>query len=248
MRDLLGLPLDASAHGYQIDDMIGLVHVLMALLFVGWGIYFVYALVRFRRSKHPRADYVGAKGKTSTYVEGGVAVFEAVLLIGFAIPLWSSVVNDIPPTEGSTVVRVVAEQFAWNIHYPGDDGIFGRTDINLITAENPLGLDRSDPAAMDDIFTINQMNIPIDKPVVAFLTSKDVIHSFAIPVMRVKQDVIPGERATVWFEPKIAGEYEIACAQLCGLGHYRMRGFVTVMTHEEYKEWLEEEAAYLDEY
>lgn len=246
MNDFLGLPPDASAHGAQIDHMIGLVHWLMAFLFAGWGVFFVYTLVRFRRSKQPRANYTGVKSHASSYLEGAVAVIEAVLLIGFAIPFWANVVTAYPSEAESLVVRVVAEQFAWNVHYPGRDGIFGKTDISLVTADNPIGLDRSDPAAMDDIATINQMNLPVDKPVIAWLSSKDVIHSFGIPLMRVKHDAIPGERIPVWFVPIKTGEYEIACAQLCGLGHYRMRGFVTVQTPEEFEAWLQEEESYLE--
>jgi cytochrome c oxidase subunit 2 len=315
MTDFLGLPLDASQHGHRIDEMLGVVHWLMLLLFVGWGLYFVYVLVRFRRSKNERANYSGVKSHFSTYIEVGVAIFEAVLLVGFAIPIWSSVVNAFPADKDATTVRVIAEQFAWNVHYPGADGVFGKTDIKLISAENPIGLDRNDPAAIDDITTVNQLNLPVGKPVIIYLTTKDVIHSFSIPFLRVKHDAIPGERIPVWFVPEktsaevarqLTGKYsiaggrfpqqlavmvssldynaadgsaivaagspitedvipelnaagiqevearpevpfEIACAQLCGLGHFRMRGFVTIQTQEEYSAWLAEQASYLEQ-
>ena len=96
---------------------------------------------------------------------------------------------------------MVGEQFAWNIHYPGPDGKFGRTDIKLVSADNPLGLDRTDPNAKDDITTINQLNLPVDRPVLVHLSSKDVIHSFGLYEMRVKQDAIPGMNIPVWFIP-----------------------------------------------
>ena len=138
---------------------------------------------------------------------------------------------------------MVAEQFAWNIHYPGADGVFGTTRLDLVDAEfNPLGLDRDDPYAVDDITTINQLHIPVNKPVLIQLSSKDVIHSFALPVMRVKQDAVPGMEIPVWFVPIKIGNWEIACAQLCGLGHYRMRGFLTVESAEDYEAWLAAEA------
>jgi cytochrome c oxidase subunit 2 len=247
MQDLLGLPPAASEHAAQIDNMIGMLHILMVALFLGWGTYFMYVLLRFRKSRQSKADYAGARSHASTYLEVLVAVIEGVLLVGFAVPIWASVVTDFPSEEESTVVRVVAEQFAWNVHYPGADGVFGRSDIALITSDNPLGLDRSDPACKDDIATINQLNLPVDKPVIVHLSSKDVIHSFGIPVMRVKQDAIPGQLVPLWFTPRKTGEYEIACAQLCGLGHYRMRGFVTVQTADEFQAWLNEEASYLEE-
>ena len=256
MTDWLGLPVLASAHGGQIDGMIGWVHVFMLLLFVGWGGFFVYCLVRFRRSRNPVAIYTGVTSNVSTYSEIGVVIVEAVLLIGFAIPLWAARVEGLPPENEALVVQVTGEQFAWNIHYPGPDRVFGRTDIKLLDLQsNPLGLDRSDPAAKDDVTTVNQLNLPVNRPIIVRLRSKDVIHSFGVPEFRVKQDAIPGLTIPIWFVPTIttadmrtqtgnaAFQYEIACAQLCGLGHARMRGFVTVHSAEEFQKWMDEAVA-----
>jgi cytochrome c oxidase subunit 2 len=185
-----------------------------------------------------------------------VAVVEAVLLIGFAIPLWATRVEALPPENEALVVQVTGEQFAWNIHYPGPDRTFGRTDIKLLDLQsNPLGLDRDDPAAKDDVTTVNQLHLPVNTPIIVRLRSKEVIHSFGVPEFRVKQDAIPGLTIPIWFIPTVTTadmktrtgnpefEYEIACAQLCGLGHARMRGFVTVQTTEEFQKWLEETTA-----
>ena len=120
----------------------------------------MFVLFRFRKGANPRADYHGAKGKISKMLEIGIVVVEIVLLVFFAIPAWATRVSNFPPDSQATVVRVVGEQFAWNIQYPGPDGKFGRTDISLMAADNPLGLDRSDPAAKDDITTINQLTLP----------------------------------------------------------------------------------------
>jgi cytochrome c oxidase subunit 2 len=253
MTDWLGLPALASAHGGQIDNMIGWVHVFMLVLFVGWGGFFVYTLVRFRKSRNPVANYTGVKSHASAYSEVGVAVIEAILLFGFAIPLWAARVDRMPPASEALVVQVTGEQFAWNIHYPGPDGVFGRTDIKLLDLQaNPLGLDRTDPAAKDDVTNVNQLYLPVNKPIIIRLRSKDVIHSFGVPEFRVKQDAIPGLTIPLWFVPTVTTaemrtrtgnaefQYEIACAQLCGLGHYRMRAFVTVQTAEEFQRWLEE--------
>ena len=360
MEQFLGLPPDASMRGHEIDNLIIIVHWLMFALFAGWGSFYVYTLIRFRRSRNPRANYAGVKGHTSTYLEVAVAVIEAVLLIGFSIPLWSVRVSAFPAEKDALVIRVVGEQFAWNVHYPGPDGIFGRTDIKLVDQDNPLGLDRSDPAAKDDITTINQLNLPLNKPVIVHLSSKDVIHSFSIPYLRVKQDAIPGMNVPLWFVPTktsaevqvgLARDYsiapvsvstklaslrvaaqdyngrdgsaivkkgdmladesdstlmqagynrvmvtpdflgkvamkdyngsdgtsvikkgdpisddailkltamgitrvlaapdvpiEIACAQLCGLGHFRMRGFVTIQSPDQYNAWVAEQEAAL---
>jgi cytochrome c oxidase subunit II len=241
MQEFLRMPVQASAHAAEIDQMTVLVHWLMAILFVGWGIYYVFVLFRFRRAANPVASYTGAKGKISKGTEVAVALIEVLLLVFYAIPAWAKRVKAFPSENEAVVVRVVAEQFAWNMQYPGPDGRFGRTDIKLISADNPLGLDRADAAAKDDITTINQLNLPVDRPVLIHPSRKDVIHSFGLIEMRVKQDAVPGMQMPVWFIPTRPGEYEIACSQLCGLGHFRMRGFVTVQTATDYEKWFGEQ-------
>ena len=150
------------------------------------------------------ADYTGVKSNASNYLEIAVAVVEAVLLFGFAIPLWAARVDGMPPASEALVVQVTGEQFAWNIHYAGPDGVFGRTDIKLLDLQsNPLGLDRSDPAAKDDVTTVNQLYLPVNTPIIVRLRSKDVIHSFGVPEFRVKQDAIPGLTIPIWFVPTV---------------------------------------------
>jgi cytochrome c oxidase subunit 2 len=260
MTDLLGLPYLASQHGSAIDRTVGYMHVLMLALFVGWGGFLLYALWRFRRARNPVANYHGVTSHASSYLEVGVAVAEGVLLFGFSVPMWMQRVDRIPPESQATVVEVTAEQFAWNIHYAGPDGRFGRTDIKLIDVQtNPLGLDHKDAAAKDDVITLNQLHLPAGKPAIIKLRSKDVIHSFNLPEFRIKQDTVPGLTIPVWFVPDVTTaqmrertgnpefQYEIACAQLCGLGHYRMRGFVTIDTPGEYQSWMDAEQAKIRE-
>jgi len=251
------LPIDASAHGPELDRWTAVVHWLMVVLFVGWGVYFVLALYRFRAGRNPRASYEGTKTHFSTYAEVGVALFEGVLLVGFAIPAWAKWVQPPDPADDPVEVRVVGEQFAWNVHYPGPDGTFGRSDVELVTASNPLGIDPDDPASKDDVTTVNQLRLPVDRPVTVRLASKDVIHSFGLPYFRVKQDAIPGMEVPVHFTPttvtptesrfpKCAADrtcWEIACAQLCGLGHFRMRGYVQILEQGEYAAWIDGEVA-----
>jgi cytochrome c oxidase subunit 2 len=241
MLEWLGLPVQASAHAAEVDHMTVLVHWLMLVLFVGWGAFFLFVLVRFRKGANPVASYTGAKGKFAKSTEVLVAIVEIVLLVFYAIPAWATRVSEMPSESEAVIVRVVAEQFAWNVHYPGRDRMFGRTDMKLVSADNPLGLDRSDANAKDDIATINQLNLPADRPILVHLSSKDVIHSFGLYEMRVKQDAIPGMEIPVWFVPTRSGEYEIACSQLCGLGHYRMRGFVTIQSQPDFDTWMAEQ-------
>jgi cytochrome c oxidase subunit II len=260
MERWLGLPALASEHGHRLDYLTGLVHWMMLILFVVWGAFFLYLVIRFRRSRNPQASYEGTKSKVSTYGEVAVAIAEVVLLVGFSIPLYSARIDDTPDESEATVVRVKAQQFAWNVHYPGADGIFGMTKLELVdAATNPLGLDRSDPNAKDDFTTINQLHLPVHKKALIYLSSMDVIHSFFLPEMRVKQDAIPGLEFPVWFEPTVttaemretkgndAFNYEIACAQLCGNSHATMRGFLTIHPQEEYDAWVAEQEAALAE-
>lgn len=236
---MFGLPINASSHGYEIDQMIYLVHGLMFVLFVGWGIFFVVTLARFNRRVSPKANYTGVKSHASQSIEIAVIVAEVILLAGFSIPFWARQVNAFPNRPDAIEIRIVAEQFAWNVHYPGKDGKFGKTNLKLMDAQNnPIGLDLSDPNAKDDITTVNQLHVPIGRPVVIHLSTKDVIHCFFLPQMRVKQDVIPGMSIQTWFIPTKTGAWEIACAQLCGIGHYRMKGFYTVHSEAEYDQWL----------
>jgi cytochrome c oxidase subunit II len=256
MHKLLGLPEVASVHGPGLDQVTIIVHALMAVMFIGWGALFLYMLVRFRRSRNPLANYHGARSRASSWAEWGVVGAEAVLLIGFSVPLWSERVDAFPDEDEALVVRLVAEQFAWTAHYAGADGVFGRTSPQRVDiGTNPLGLERDDPFGKDDVVSVNRLHLPVNRPVVVHLTSKDVIHSFMLNEMRVKQDTIPGLSIPVHFTPTVTTaemrerlgkpdfDYEIACAQLCGIGHYRMRGFVTVHGQEEFDSWLAAESA-----
>ena len=258
----LGLPISISSSGPAIDETIVLMHWLMLFLFIGWGTFFIVSLIKFRKSKSPQADYVGVKSHMSTVFEVAVALIEIILLIGFSFPIWANRVNDVPTSNQDIIhVRVVAQQYAWNIHYPGPDGLFGNLKSELVDeVSNPIGLDRSSFGASDDFFTINQFHIPVNKKVRIDLSTKDVIHSFKLPELRVGQDAIPGMTIPIHFEATMTSEQflkqmigtpregkglEIACAQLCGLGHYRMKGYLTVETDDEYSDWLDLQAEYL---
>lgn len=237
---LLGIVDNASEHGFQIDEMMNVVHWVMALLFIGWGTFFVFTLIRFRKARNPKADYHGARSHASSHLEFTVVLAEAVLLLGFAIPMWARRANGPPPAQNAERIRVVAEQFRWNFHYPGPDGKFGRQRADLISALNPLGIDPADEAGKDDFVSSNEVHLPLNKDVILDITSKDVIHSFALHPMRIGQDAIPGTSSPVWFRPIKSGEYELVCGQLCGSGHYAMRAAVVVDPPDAYADWLKE--------
>lgn len=238
------LPPDVSQDGHKIDRLINVLHVFMAVLFVGWGVFFIYCLVKFRQRPGVKAQYEPVKAAISKYGEIGVIAFEAVLLLGFSIPIWASVKNDIPTdAENPLRIRVLGEQFAWNFHYPGADGKFGRIRADLVnSATNPMGLDKSgDPNAADDVVA-GEMHIPVNRPIICDISAKDVIHSFSVPVLRVKQDAIPGMTVPVWFKAVKEGIYEVACAQLCGNNHYAMRALMFIEPQTKFDAWMAEKS------
>ncbi len=236
---ILGMPELASKNGESVDALIVYVHWLMIALFIGWMIYFGYAVRRFRASRHPKANYHGVKNHASSYIEIGVVIAEAVLLVGVAIPVWAKAVNQFPDAKNSTIIYVMAQQYAWNIRYAGPDGVFGRQDMKYVSSDNVFGVDPTDPAGKDDIQTLNEIHVPVNKPVIVYVSSKDVIHSFKVVAMRVCQDAIPGLRIPCWFTPTKIGRYQVNCAQLCGGGHSAMTGgFLTVDSQADYDQWL----------
>jgi cytochrome c oxidase subunit 2 len=242
LMESLGITPNASLHGFAIDSMLEMLHWFMLVLFVGWGSFYFYTLWRFQKRKNPQASYVGTTSHLPTKLEGGVLVLEVVLLMAFAAPIWAARVDQFPT--GPDVVRVnaVGQQFQWDLQYTGGDEKFGNRKIKLVTGSNPLGLDRTDPDAADDLTAVNEMHVPVNTPCVVNVMSKDVIHDFCIPNMRVAQDAIPGSIIPLWFIPIKTGTYEIVCAQLCGNNHSQMKGTLVVDTEADYRKWFDETA------
>ena len=152
--------------------------------------------------------------------------------------VWANVHFEKAPAD-SLEIQVLAKQFAWSFRYAGPDGKFGKTDIKLINDANanPFGLDDKDPASKDDVVT-GVMFVPVNREVEVILRAHDVIHSFYVPSMRFKQDAVPGLAIHMHFTPIQTGDYEIACAELCGLGHYKMHGMLKVVSQEDFDKWL----------
>jgi cytochrome c oxidase subunit II len=248
--DWLNLPQLASRHGEDVDGLLLGLHNVMLLLFVGWIIYLFFALWRFRAKRNPKANPVGVKTFVFVLLIGFVIVEEAVTLFGAGIPLWNNFVTVYPDENQATVVRVNAQQFTWNARYPGKDGKFGAQDHTLISASNPLGYVSGDEAGKDDVVPpLKDIRVPLEpidadgdgkqdvdslgrlqfKPVIIYLTSMDVIHSFKVLSLRITQDAIPGMIIPIHFMPTREGKYAITCAQLCGNGHATMIGWLTIM-------------------
>jgi cytochrome c oxidase subunit 2 len=239
-RNILGMPEPAALGAKPIDDLIVWVHYLMLVLFVGWIAYFFYVLWRFNARRQARADHDGSKSSMPKYIELGVVLAEVVLLVGIAIPLWGKNVLQFPDPQNAVLVQVQAQQFGWNFRYAGPDHKFGQQDMKTISNSNIFGVDTNDPAGNDDVQFLNgNLHVVVNKPVLIYLSSKDVIHSFKVVSMRVTQDAIPGLRIPITFTPTKLGRYQIECAQLCGGGHSSMAGgFVLVETQEDFDKWF----------
>lgn len=239
MEKFLSLPALASEHGQSVNNLVIYIHWLMIVLFVGWLIYFGYVLWRFRQKRNQRGDYLGVRNHASSYIEVLVAGIEGALLIFVAVPVWAKQVDKFPKESESTVIQVMAQQFAWNARYAGPDGVFGKQDVRLVNSTNTFGVDPADAKGKDDVQVLNEIHVPVNKPVIAYISSKDVIHSFKLLAMRVTQDAIPGMRVPIWFKPVKEGRYQIYCAQLCGNGHASMAGgLVVVESEKDYSKWL----------
>jgi cytochrome c oxidase subunit 2 len=240
----LGIPDSYSQHGPDVDHLIDVVHWFMIVLFVGWSIYLTIALIKHRRSANPKANYFGVTNHISSHVEIAVVVIEAVLLLGFAIPLWRERSDKFDQeAAGEHVrVRVIGWQFGWTYHYPGKDGKFGRIDPFQISGTNELGIDKKDPNSSDD-FTSPILKLPVDMTAILDINSKDVIHNYAIVPMRIQQDAIPGKHdIPMWFTPTKTLETSVVCAQLCGEGHGNMVGTLEVIDQAAYKTWADSQS------
>ena len=237
------LPFAGSEHAAAFDAVLTSVHVHMAVQALAWGTFFVYCLFRFRAGANPQPAARGLRPLFPVLAIAFVIIGDVALLATAALPAWIKRATLPDPTAMPLEVRVVAEQFAWNIHYPGPDGQFGPTNNALISASNPLGIDRRASAARDDIGLQNILTVPVGRPVVVHLSSRDVVHSFTLNEMRVRQDATPGLIVRTWFTPTTTGQWEIACSQLCGLGHYRMRGAFSVVTADQWSAWQAREVA-----
>ena len=241
------LPPLASENGAGIDRMLYyLLFTIGGLMIVGHFIlgYFILRFgsggkVTFRQST-PAAE---KKWSLIPMVAMALVAEGGVLLLG--MPVWAKYTAAQAPADAIRV-EVTGEQFAWNVRYPGADGEFGKTDPEKITLDNPIGLDPADAAAQDDLVVLGVMRIPVDKPALVHLRSKDTLHSFFLPHQRVKQDAVPGMVIDTWFIPTEEGDFEIACAELCGFGHFQMRGVVRVQSAEAFEEWLKEEPPFLE--
>jgi len=227
----------ASRHGADIDRVFNITLVITGVLFILMQLGLAALVLRFR---HRGGDTALPAKRRS---EHRFALIAGALIFGVDITLFALGESEWfkawgPAPENSAAVEALASQFMWHFRYAGPDGKFGKTSAALIAPDNPVGLDDKDPAGKDDIVAANELHLEAGRPVRIALRSKDVIHSFYLPNHRVKQDVVPGMAIEVWFVPEREGQYEIACNQLCGMFHHRMRGALVVEKRQSLETWL----------
>jgi len=233
------LPL-ASEHGSFIDSLFIATLIITGIVFLITHFLLVYFAFRYKSDDNGEKAHWYPDNKKLEIIWTIVPAVIIISLIVVGQVGWSKIFHTDPP-EDAFVVEIIGEQFAWNIRYPGEDGVFGQTNPELISRANPIGLDPNDPASEDDVLVLNELRVPLDHPVLLKIRSKDVIHSVFLPNFRVKMDAVPGMTTTFSFTPTQEGEFDLVCAELCGLGHYRMRGYVVVQPMDEVEEWLVEQ-------
>jgi cytochrome c oxidase subunit 2 len=237
-------PAPITESGGWYDSQFHLTLIICGVAFVAAQLWIAYSLIRFR-GRGGRAAYIDGHGKAGKLITIGVAIVFLAIDVGTELTgerIWAAAHFD-PASAQAIQVEAMAQQFAWNFRYPGPDGKFGRTKPELMKESlgNPLGLDMDDPAAKDDV-VMPIIAVPVNHPVEVLLHSKDVIHSFFVRELRLKQDVVPGLDGRIHFTADKIGTYELPCAELCGLGHYQMRSFLKVMSEEDYAKWLKDNA------
>jgi cytochrome c oxidase subunit 2 len=239
------MPPLASRHGGGIDAMLNYLMTTTGIaLVVAFSILAWLVWSGGRRAK-VASQLTTARTEVAVPLVLGMAM--AVIaeggVVAIGLPVWQEYFGA-SRSDDAVELDVVAQQFFWNVRYAGPDGTFGRTRPELVDeVVNPLGLDPADARGKDDIYLVNQFIVPVDRTVRLRLHSKDMIHSFFLPHFRVKQDVIPGMTPEITFVPTREGTYELACAELCGLGHYRMQGTFRVVAQPDFERLVKEAAS-----
>lgn len=245
IRHTWWLAEDISTHGAPIDDQMSETMAEAGISFLASQILLGVFIWKFSTSKPGDKIKNFPGGATTMVLAGFLLVGTEVLALGaFGAKAWANIYLTAPEAN-SVPIEVQAGQFAFYFRYPGPDGVFGPAHPNLISEanQNYFGLDPDhDPASKDDIVTA-EMAIPVNRQVHLLMHSKDLGHSFFVPELRVQQDFVPGLDLSLHFTATKIGKYEIVCTQLCGLGHYNMKAYLSVLSPEDYDAWLKKEAA-----
>jgi cytochrome c oxidase subunit 2 len=231
----------ASNWGY-IDDTIIITFWITGVVFVAIILFMAYCVARFYHQKGEKAAYEPENKKLEWWLTIGTGVGVAAMLAP-GLFVWNDFVR--VPKE-ATEIEVVARQWQWSYRLPGKDGRLGTSDVRKVSADNPMGLNPDDPKGQDDVVIAgDDLHLPLGKPVKVLLRSLDVLHDFYVPEFRAKMDMVPGMVTYFWFTPIRTGTFEVLCAELCGVGHYAMRGRVVVDDESSYQAWLQKQQTFV---
>jgi len=237
----------ASDHGEKIDTMLYITLGVTGLVFLITQILLFWFAYKYQESDNRKAYYFPHNTKLELIWTTVPAIFLTVLVV-FGLKYWFKMTGEAP--KDSLLVEVTGHQFGWEFRYPGADKTLGRKNFKLSGGANSLGVDFDDPASRDDIHVGATMHLPVGKPVKMVINAQDVIHDVGLPHFRLKMDAVPGIPTTLWFTPLYTTKqmkektgnanftYELSCDQMCGKGHFSMRGVIIVETQEEYDLWL----------
>ncbi len=232
---------ELASNWSEMDDTLIITFVITAIVFVLINFFIAYCVIRFRYKKERRSAYEPENKKLEWWLTVITAI-GVVIMLAPGLLVYGKFV-DVP--EGAAVVEAVGQQWQWSYRLPGKDGVLGTVNPREIGFTNPFGMNTEDPNGQDDILVPSgDLHLAVDQPVQVLLRSKDVLHDFYVPQFRVKMDLVPGMVTSLWLTPTRVGEFEIACAEYCGVGHHTMRGVVVVDEKADYLAWLESQSTY----
>lgn len=222
----------------SIDVMMMITIVVTGVAFIAVNLFIAYVVFRYRSQKGTQALFQPDDHK----LEKILIIITTVGIVVLLAPGLFFYARYISPPQNSQVVEVLAQQWLWSYRYPGQDGVLGHADPKLISGSNPFGIDTQDPASRDDVLIQGtQLHLPTGKPVILQIRSVDVLHSFFVPEFRIKMDAVPGIVTKAWFTPEKTGDFQVLCAELCGIGHFSMLSKVTVDNEGDFQKWLEQQ-------
>lgn len=224
-----------ASNWWQMDNTLTITLVITGFFFVVIHLFLVYTLLRFRHRAGSRAAYQPDNRRLEHWLTGTTSV-GIVALLAPGLFMYAEYVK---APRDAIQMEVLGQQWQWRYRFPGAGGRLGGTDARFVNATNPFGIDPKDPAAADNVLiNSNEVHLPLNKPVKVLLRSIDVLHDFYVPPFRARMNMVPGMVTSFWFTPTKAGRYEVLCAQLCGVGHFNMRGYVVVEEDAAFQTWL----------